>query len=411
MDHEYDGGSLDNTALIWSLQFEHPYLFDLDMISLYLVNKYFCFLLENHPILISKWKIEPVTTLNQAVKNYSRRYPTKYSLMYRNPEWVLKKAIKVDNYDLARSVVTNKGISIERQQYFATWVGLNNYVYDLGDFHLESYELGVDLRNGKKCHLPRSEFIVLLARYRGSSAVKEILAENGNLTDKYEEAIIKTGDLKHIQTNLVGGKLKYQKTAWRLGRQDIAAAVLCNQNYSEEWIVEYFKYMQLLYGGQIDLIKEINFSTFDGRKVTQDGSLLLCALYSMKIEGIKSVFSLGKVNSRELETNPSVRGLGKSPGETTPKKLLEVKKLLTENEIDVVKINKIFLHFVIRNDDLESVPVLINDYGITAEDVGDYVHLGATTIGKIYPKIEPPSNLMIFGLEPYTGCTITPDTI
>lgn len=118
----------------------------------------------------------------------------------------------------------------------------------------------------------------------------------------------------------------------------------------------------------------------------------------MNLQCMESVLSLGEVDEASLACNPSVRSLGKSPGETTPKKLLAVKELLASHGIDVVKIKFIFLHFVIRHDDLESVPTLLEHYGITIKDVGDYVHLGATTTGKVYPKIEPTNSWFNFAL-------------
>lgn len=384
-------GLIDYTALVWGLQFEHPYIFDLETLNIYLISKRFYYLLPFHlPIYIEKWKIEPVNKLSQAIKNYSRRHPTKYSLKYRNPEWVLKKAIKFDDYKVASSVV--KTVSSERKEYYATWVGLNNYTYNLGDFYRDDYQLGVDLRNGIKRSLPREEFIVLLARYRGKSAVKDILSESSFFEMKYRQTVLKTGDLDHIKANIDALGWESQRVAWRMGRSDLAEAFrdenISNENISmTKILVASDEYMQLLYGGQIHLINQLNFSILAGYGLTLDGSFLLCALYSMKIDCILSVFRLGPVDCDRLAINPVVRNLGKSPGETTPEKLIKIKELLLFHNIDVVKIKFVFLHFVIRNDDVESVPTLLEHYGVTAKDVGDYVHLGATTIAKVYPNI------------------------
>ena len=381
---DLNNGIFNDSELVWSLQFENIYIFNIDTINIYIVSKYFNSLLNIHlNIFISLWKIEPVKTLSEAIKNYSRRYPTKYSIKYRNPDWVIKKAIKFNDYSIAKSVIKTGTVSIERQQYYCTWIGLNDYAYDLGDFYKEYYEKGLQIKNGYTCTFPRTEFIVLLARYKGECNIKNILNNcDGIRKRKYYESLIKTGDLIHIIKNIDEFKLSYRQIGWRLGRYDIANIL---QDPEEKLIIKYIEYDQLLYGGHIELIKKFDLSIFSNHAITVNGSLLLCALYSMNIECIKSIFTIGPVDINQLSSNPRVRDLGKTPGETTPEKLIDIKKLLEVNNIDVFKIKYIFLHFVMRNDDVDSVPILIQYYDITMSDIIEYASmLKATFIKKTF---------------------------
>ncbi|CAK7994482.1 Hypothetical protein POVR1_LOCUS6 [uncultured virus] len=321
--------------------------------------------------LAKKYQIEPVNSFLQTLKNISRRIPNQWSTLYRHPNWCLKKAMRNDDQPLADNIYQRyqSSLSDDVIVHYKTYLKIRQMSHPeslLDEHQLDAYRF----------------VLIELARLKIVVSQYKLSQLHDKVEMKYRINACKTGDLGFIKQIECCGLAEELKVTHYLGRPDLNEYVF-TQMWSRPPKCEIIYFF--LRGGHLEHAKEISDSSVEPI-YTANGQILLGALYSMNIDCINYALELGSLNM-DFMTRLEFQDIGKSPGETTPKKLLRIKELFLKHGYDVTLINKIFLKFIIDNDDVDSVETLVQEFELTEEDIMKEAHnRNASSISKCYPS-------------------------
>ena len=348
--------------------------------ALIFVNKELNQKIESKEILIKlakKYNIELTENFSIGLRNISKRTLNKWSILNRSADWVLKKSMRDDNHHLSIQIMKRYGnvVSESVKIHYEYYVMIRLFAGDIKEL----------LSLGQTSKYILKPFAVELARREFVIDKKMLTSLPLIYVNKYIVSALKRSSpqfinkIYHPDINL---DHKIFITLYTL--TDTNVIKLFEPGFSGcTSSDETYKFYCLLRGGRLDIIK----SLIKDNIYTKGGEILLGSLYSMNLECIEYALQLGPVDIQALSICPYIRDLGSSPGETTPFKLHKIKQLFNQFNYDVKVINKIITKFVVRNDDIECIDVLVNEYGVTHNYIfNEAYHENAKSIYKYYTK-------------------------